>query len=380
MTEKATTVKELRDMAPILKEKFHKLLAYMQSTCRSEARGVEPMKNILRSVLQESSLQQSQAIRQYGREIDAMQTTDDVFQFLVEKHFVGYLNYQLLKEFATEAICGAGKKKAKEKIAKYSKCYEKFLKMPQFTSLIKVFDENPHLNPSAIIGLPILMVSLALSWKERTSGDLEEYVKLFKSTKLSLQSMGYKCILVTYAIFPIDIPKVIKFLSNTDRIKKLKEEGITLDVSADAYEMAKLLPEEEEEEEGEDEEEEESLRSCIMKLQCHFEEMQTHILQSQKQLLQNQEKQLQNQAKLEKMLSQVVQDREYQTSVGKLPPATSTLSSDDDIEDDMDIKARGRVMSEGREGMLRQKRPKLRKIMSAIKNRDSGVDVDDIKH
>ena len=370
MTEKATTVKELRDMAPILKEKFHKLLAYMQSTCRSEARGVEPMKNILRSVLQESSLQQSQAIRQYGREINAMQTTDDVFQFLVEKHFVGYLNYQLLREFATEAICGAGKKKAKEKIAKYSKCYEKFLKMPQFTSLIKVFDENPHLNPSAIIGLPILMVSLASSWKERTSGDLEEYVKLFKSTKLSLQSMGYKCILVTYAIFPIDIPKVIKFLSNTDRMKKLKDEGITLDVSADAYEMAKLLPEEEEEEE--DEEEEESLRSCIMKLQCHFEEMQTHILQSQKQLLQNQEKQLQNQAKLEEMLSQVVQDRECQTSVGKLPPATSTLSSDDD----MDIKARRRVMSEG---MLRQ-RPKLRKIMSASKNRDSGVDVDDIKH
>lgn len=315
MTEKATTVRELRDMAQILKEKFHKLLAYMQSTCRSEARGVEPMKNILRLVLQESLLQQSQAIRQYGREINAMQTTDDVFQFLVEKHFVGYLNYQLLRKFAIEAICGAGKRKAKEKIAKYSKRYENFLKLPQFTSLIQVFDENPHLNPNAIIGLPILMVSLASSWKERTNGDFEEYVKLFKSTKFSLQSMGYKCILVTYAIFPIDIPKVIRFLSNTDRMKKLKDEGITLDVSADAYEMAKLLPEEEEEE---DEEEEESLRLCIMKLQHRFEESQAQLLHNQKQLLRNQ-------AELQKMLSQVL---EYQTSGGKLPPTETPPSQD----------------------------------------------------
>ena len=343
MTEKVTTVKELRDMAQILKEKFHKLLAYMQSTCRSEAGGVEPMKNILRCVLQESSLQQSQAIRHYGREIDAMQTTDDVFQFLVEKHFVGYLNYQLLKEFATKAICGAGKKKAKEKIAKYSKHYEDFLKLPQFTSLIQVFDENPHLNPSAIIGLPILMVSLASSWKERTSGDLEEYIKLFKSTKLSLQSMGYKCILVTYAIFPIDIPKVIKFLSNTDRMKKLKDEGITLDVSADAYEMAKLLPEEEEEE---DEEEEESLRSCIMKLQHRFEESQVQLLHNQKQLLRNQ-------AELQKMLSQVL---EYQTSGGKLPPTETPPSQDTSVQ----VRRRAKSYA----GMMA---------------RDSGIEFNDIK-
>ena len=341
MTEKVTTVKELRDMAQILKEKFHKLLAYMQSTCRSEVGGVEPMKNILRCVLQESSLQQSQAIRQYGKEIDAMQTIDDVFKFLVEKHFVGYLNYQLLREFANKAICGAGRKKAKEKIAKYSKHYEDFLKLPQFTSLIQVFDENPHLNPSAIIGLPILMVSLASSWKERTSGDLEEYVKLFKSTKLSLQSMGYKCILVTYAIFPIDIPKVIKFLSNTDRMKKLKDEGITLDVSADAYEMAKLLPEEEE-----DEEEEESLRSCIMKLQHRFEESQAQLLHNQKQLLRNQ-------AELQKMLSQVL---EYKTSGGKLPPTETPPSQDTSVQ----VRRRAKSYA----GMMA---------------RDSGIEFNDIK-
>ena len=180
---------------------------------------------------------------------------DEVFAFLIENHFVGYLNYHLLKEFSkSKVICGDGHKKAQKKVLKYEKHYRKFIEEPAFYQLIEVFDENPHLNPGTVVGLPIIIIHLSQKWKTRNKKDLNEWIPFLEENKHLLQSIGYKCILITYAIFPVHLLKVIKFLSNEEQMKRLKENGITIETPSYTMEIAERLREVSTEELVEDEE------------------------------------------------------------------------------------------------------------------------------
>ena len=241
MSKKAisTTVK-LTSEALELQGKYHKLLHLVQTSCR--AAELEPMKNILRSILQEKSLYQLASIAKYRREINSLSSVDQVFQFLVEKHFISYLNFQLLKEFSTETICGPkASKKIEREISKYQKQFKSFMDIPEFSTLVQVFDKNPELNPSTIVGLPIVVISLIDSWKHRNRKELSDWIPFLKDNKELLQSIGYKCILITYAIFPIDLPQIMTFLNDCDKMEELKKNGITIEISEEATTMFKLL-------------------------------------------------------------------------------------------------------------------------------------------
>ena len=241
MSKKAisTTIK-LTSEALQLQEMYHKLLPLVQTSCREDK--LEPIKNILRSILHEKSLYQLAAIAKYRKEINSLSSVDQVFQFLVEKHFISYLNFQLLKVFSTEAICGLeASKKIEREISEYQKQFKSFMDIPEFSTLIQVFDENPHLNPSTIVGLPIVIISLFGSWKHRNRKELTDWIPFLKENKELLQSMGYKCILITYAIFPIDLPQVMTFLNDYNKMEELKKNGITIEISEEATTMFKLL-------------------------------------------------------------------------------------------------------------------------------------------
>ena len=240
MSKKAISTKKLTSEALQLQEMYHKLLPLVQTSCREDK--LEPIKNILRSILQEKSLYQLAAIAKYRKEINSLSSVDQVFQFLVEKHFISYLNFQLLKEFSTEAICGLkASKKIEREISKYQKHFKSFMDIPEFSTLVQVFDKNPELNPSTIVGLPIVIISLFGSWKHRNRKELTDWIPFLKENKELLQSMGYKCILITYAIFPIDLPQVMTFLNDYNKMEELKKNGITIEISEEATTMFKLL-------------------------------------------------------------------------------------------------------------------------------------------
>ena len=321
MSEKAMSVPELTTLALQLQEMYHKLLAQVQSSCREAE--LEPMKNILRSILQEKSLYQLVAIAQYRKEINDLKTVDEVFQFLVEKHFLSYLNFQLLKEFSSKTICGLDQSKRIEKeLSKYRKRYKVFMSCPEFSKLIQVFDESPHLNPSTIIGLPIIIVSLVGSWKHRNKKQLEEWVPFLQENKVLLQSMGYKCILITYAIFPIHLPNVMSFLNDHKRLQELRENGITIQVSDEATAMSKLLSSSKEMEslQRENAKLKEILdlvtqtqeRMMQVMTQNHNALMQNQdwLRQNQKMLMQHQDKLMKNQDKLMQNQDKLVEGQE----------------------------------------------------------------------
>ena len=224
-----------------LEVKYRELLQQIQKL--SQNASVEIVKNQLTDILQGKCFNQSHGISSYIELIDKITNMDEVFTFLVKNRFVGYLNYYLLKELSSEVICGEGYQKAQEKVLKYEECYRKFIEEPSFCHLIKVFDENPHLNPGTVIGLPIVIISLSKKWKTRNKKDLNEWVPFLKDNKHLLQSIGYQCILITYAIFPVHLLKVMSFLSNEEHAKRLQENEITIETPSYTMEIAERLRE-----------------------------------------------------------------------------------------------------------------------------------------
>ena len=239
MVEKASEV--LTDQAYQLQEKYDKLLQLIQDLSKNADVGI--VKNQLRNVLQERCFNQSHGISFYKKLIDKITSMDEVFAFLIENHFVGYLNYYLLMRFSSKVICGDGHKKAQKKVLKYEKHYRKFIEEPAFYQLIEVFDDNPHLNPGTVVGLPIVVIRLSQQWKTRNKKDLNEWIPFLEENKHLLQSIGYKCILITYAIFPVHLLKVMIFLSNEEHMKRLKENGITIETPSYTMEIAERLRE-----------------------------------------------------------------------------------------------------------------------------------------
>ena len=269
MAEKASHV--LTEQALNLQTKYHHLLELIQYLAQDA--NVDIVKTKLRTILEEKSLYQLHGISHYLQAIKGITNINEAFTFLVDNHFIGYLNYQLLKEFAkSKVICGDGYKKAKEKVLKYEKLYRKFIEEPSFCRLIEVFDENPHLNPSTVVGLPIILVSLSQKWKTRSTKDLKEWIPFIRENKHLLQSMGYKCILITYAIFPINLLRVMRFLNNANQMQRLKENGITIEVPSYTMEMAEKLrgaknEESEIEESSCDDEEENKYSSLVERIE-----------------------------------------------------------------------------------------------------------------
>ena len=241
MTQKALEVDLLTDQAYRLQDKYHKLLLKIQEL--SQNANVEIVKNLLRTILQDNCIYQLHGLSFYKQKIDGIRSMDEVFAFLIENHFVGYLNYCLLMKFSTKVICGDRHKEAKQKVLKYEKHYRKFIEEPAFYQLIEVFDQNPHLNPGTVVGLPIVVIHLSQKWKTRNKEHLNEWIPFLTENEHLLQGIGKGCILVTYAIFPVHLLKVIKFLSNKKIMERLKENGITIETPSYTMEIAERLRE-----------------------------------------------------------------------------------------------------------------------------------------
>ena len=84
-----------------------------------------------------------------------------------------------------------------------------------------------------------------MEWQKRKKKDLEDWLPFLKENQLLLQSMGYKCILITYAVFPVDLLNIMDFLNDLNNIKTLKDNGISIETPSHTLEIARLLREDE---------------------------------------------------------------------------------------------------------------------------------------
>uniref|UniRef100_A0A1X7SU92 Uncharacterized protein n=1 Tax=Amphimedon queenslandica TaxID=400682 RepID=A0A1X7SU92_AMPQE len=256
-------------------------------------------------ILQGKCFNQSHGINSYLELINKITNMNEVFKFLIENRFVGYLNYHLLKEFSSKVICGDRYKKAQAEIVEYEKHYLKFIEEPAFCQLIEVFDENPELNPGTVVGLPIVVISLSKKWKTRNKKDLNEWIPFLRENKHLLQSIGYKCILITYAIFPVHLLKVMRFLSNDEHIKILKENGITIKTPSYTMEIAERLREVSTEDSVKNESILDEMQRQYFLLLEKADRMQQEQLRIQQEQLRIQQEQLKDKALIQQLLEDI---------------------------------------------------------------------------
>ena len=184
------------------------------------------LKCLVRSVLTEHRNTFNFNVQHHINALDRIELVDQLFDFLTDRHFIGYLNYTLLKKFSDLTNDSELKKKFDE----YEEEYKELLNSSSFKCLIGMFESYLHYRPITAVGLPKMTVRLEHPWTERSVYAFHEYFNNRFSWTNSLAADEYStnCILITYAILPFVLPDVMRDLTKPAIIQELKDNGITI--------------------------------------------------------------------------------------------------------------------------------------------------------
>ena len=222
-------------MALKLQDMFVSLLSDTQAKVRAIGH-IEDIKTIMKTLLKQSSTS-SRTIQYYCAHINRISHIDDLFRFLVDKNFIGYLNPEILFRIAKMTKDDSLQQRMKQ----YNESFLKFVSQLNFEQLVNVFSYQTNLQPCSIPGLPIFVVYLSDAWNQRSMSDLVEYLPFVEECKLQLDAIGLKCVIITYSVFPVYLEKLTSYLKDTKFVDKCKEVGIEFEFLKDASAKGKTL-------------------------------------------------------------------------------------------------------------------------------------------
>ena len=219
--EKITESTELAIIARKLQESFLKLCIETQ---RSLGKKIELSEatQIIRLALKEiHSLP-----HKYSEKLDEIKHMDGLFTFLIDHHFIGYLNYELLKRMISQL---ADDSNVKRQFEQYEQECTALFKTATFKSILKMFEQYPDLKPLTPIGLPSIAFELNERWLlERFCTWVTNMVEFPWFNSLFLSCLKQNCVLLTYTVLPSALPDVIKDLRDPVVLKKLEDIGVTV--------------------------------------------------------------------------------------------------------------------------------------------------------
>lgn len=209
--------------ALVLQDKYFVLLAKIQTYMDKNA-NIDAMKSVMKTLLQHRSLGSYPDIEKYIKEIDQLSASKDLFAFLINNKFIGYLHYHVLEVL----VDSCGNPKLEKKIEKYKNDVWKFIEEENFAQLVNVFTKYPDLQPSTVLGLPLMVVHLVNAWKKHSMRELKEYLPFVEEQKVALKALGLKCIKATFVIFPQYFDDIVSYIQT--RKDFLFIEGIEIEV------------------------------------------------------------------------------------------------------------------------------------------------------
>ena len=184
------------------------------------------MISLIRLAIVENLRNISKSIQPHLDKLSSIKTVEEVFAFLIDNHFVGYLNYGLLKEIS-ELVKDA---EVKEQFDHYESEYKHLLSASTFNILMQVFYNYPDLSPTTAVGLPEITFRLDNPWPEGSMFTWQEFLKsrFPWAESLAPKEFSFECIIVTYAILPSALPAVLKDLRDPAVLKELEDIGVTV--------------------------------------------------------------------------------------------------------------------------------------------------------
>ena len=227
MHKRIEQVPELAVIAAGLKKKFRQLLIIVKKSLTNV--DISDVKLIISQTLVDNSCGVSDTIQPYLIRLKKIGKIEEILEFLIENHFIGYLNYDLLKEISNLTN--------DENVSKAFKSYEteyfcNLLKSSKFSLLMQVFCEYPDLSPTTAIGLPEIMFQLEDSWKNESIETWQRYVEInFPwSSSIAIKEVSASCILITYVCHPAKYNDILKDLCNSDILERLKRDEISVHI------------------------------------------------------------------------------------------------------------------------------------------------------
>ena len=171
--------------------------------------------------------------------LEKTSTPTGILNFLINRNFLGYLNYELLEVF--EGMVSFDE--VTSKIQKYKTDHDKFLQCTDFKTLVEVFKEKPELRPASAVGLPKFTLNLESQWEGRSTYSWKELLdKQFNwPPHVHVTSITRNCIIIEYSVLPFFAPSVVRDLTDPLVLAVLKRQGVTVKLSQELIEMGKEI-------------------------------------------------------------------------------------------------------------------------------------------
>ena len=157
-----------------------------------------------------------------------------VIMFLIQKNYLGYLNFELLSAFKDVLRSNEFNTEWKNYKSKHSS----FIKN-NFQFIVKAFQHNPKLSPASVIGLPEMTVELATPWESKSLYQWKEIVSNIVEwgEYIIIKDIDINCVLITYQIMPFILPRIIQDLTDDVIIDRFRAVGATFTIPPDVMEM-----------------------------------------------------------------------------------------------------------------------------------------------
>lgn len=171
-------------------------------------------------------------IKLYNDSLQQLQTVAKIFYFLKLNHFIGYLNYGLLKDIVDHFV--SPRHELVLKLTLYEQQCTEFMGMTSFRNLMPLFGQYPELSPATTTGLPEILFKLSAPWPDRPVSKFQEKMgerfNWFKD--LVLKDVTPACILVTLVLtHPSLFRKILQDLCNPETAAELSCDGISVVIS-----------------------------------------------------------------------------------------------------------------------------------------------------
>ena len=153
--EKITESIELAVIARKLQGSFSELCIEIQQSLE-EKNELSAAKSIVHI-----ALKQTKSLPHiYSATLAGIKDIDGFFRFLIDHHFIGYLNYELLKWISRRA----DNSDVKRRLELYEQECTALFKTASFKSILEMFEQYPDLKPLTPIGLPVIAFELNELW------------------------------------------------------------------------------------------------------------------------------------------------------------------------------------------------------------------------
>ena len=222
--------RDLKLIAENLRRKFDLLVTEVKNALAVSNVDMNDVKKfIISPKLHSIHIEEEQKMAQYRQKLHGIQDMDSLFyDFLLKYYFISYLNYVLLKDISKLTK----DKSIASQFEEYEKLYVKLISTAKFRDIMSTFDQNPHLRPTAPIGLPTIVFRLDDLWQDKSMFDfIRVYFGGFsRYESILLDELKENCVIITYVVFPSVLTDVLEYFKSSAVQQMLQEMGVSVEL------------------------------------------------------------------------------------------------------------------------------------------------------